>query len=421
MDRLIINGGKQLEGTISVSGSKNATLPIAVAASILGDSSSVIHNVPNLNDIDSLCAVLEVLGATTKLENSTLYIEPGDRVAYEAPYDLVRKMRASIYVLGPLVARLGMAKVSFPGGCAIGPRPVDLHLKGLQQLGADIEVDSGYIIARADRLVGAEMYLRGPHGSSVGATANVMMAATLAEGTTIIRGAACEPEVADLANFLNTMGAAIEGVGTSSLTIQGVRQLHGTEYTVIPDRIEAGTFMVAGAITKGDVFVKDAPAQHLGATSNKLIEAGVQLDWTDDGVRVSTPRELQAVNIATDTYPGFPTDMQAQMMGLLSITPGVSNITEGIYLDRFMHASELNRMGADIRVEGNHAVVLGKPRLSGAPVMASDLRAGAVLVLAGMAAAGETAVSRIYHIDRGYENIEKKLAGIGADITRTRD
>ncbi len=421
MDRLIINGGKQLEGAISVSGSKNATLPIAVAAAILGDSSSVIHNVPNLNDIDSLCAVLEVLGATTKLENSTLYIEPGDRVAYEAPYDLVRKMRASIYVLGPLVARLGMAKVSFPGGCAIGPRPVDLHLKGLLQLGADIEVDSGYIVAQADRLAGTEMYLRGPHGSSVGATANVMMAATLAEGTTIIRGAACEPEVADLANFLNAMGADIEGVGTATLTIQGVRQLHGTEYTVIPDRIEAGTFMVAGAITKGDVFVKGAPAQHLGATSEKLIKAGVQLDWADDGVRVSAPGELHAVNIATDTYPGFPTDMQAQMMGLLSIAQGVSNITEGIYLDRFMHASELNRMGADIRVEGNHAVVRGKPRLSGAPVMASDLRAGAVLVLAGMAAVGETAVSRIYHIDRGYEGIEKKLAGIGADIVRVRD
>ncbi len=421
MDRLIINGGKQLQGTIPVSGSKNATLPIAVAAAILADGSSVIHNVPNLNDIDSLCAVLEVLGATTKLENSTLYIEPGDRVAYEAPYDLVRKMRASIYVLGPLVARLGIAKVSFPGGCAIGPRPVDLHLKGLQQLGAEIEVDSGYIIARAKGLAGAEMYLRGQHGSSVGATANVMMAATLAEGTTIIRGAACEPEVADLANFLNAMGADIEGSGTSTLTIHGVKQLRGTEYTVIPDRIEAGTFMVAGAITKGDVFVKDAPAQHLGATSEKLIEAGVQLDWTEDGVRVRAPREFQAVHIATNTYPGFPTDMQAQMMGLLSITPGISTITEGIYLDRFMHASELNRMGADIRVEGNHAVVRGKSKLSGAPVMASDLRAGAVLVLAGMAAVGETVVSRIYHIDRGYEGIEQKLAGIGADITRVSD
>lgn len=421
MDRLIINGGRQLEGAIPVSGSKNATLPIAVAAAILADSASVIHNVPNLNDIDSLCAVLEVLGATTKLENSTLYIEPGDRVAYEAPYDLVRKMRASIYVLGPLVARLGMAKVSFPGGCAIGPRPVDLHLKGLQQLGAKVEVDSGYIVARTNGLVGTEMYLRGPQGSSVGATANVMMAATLAEGTTIIRGAACEPEVADLAGFLNTMGANIEGAGTSTLTIHGVRQLRGTEYTVIYDRIEAGTFMVAGAITKGDVFVQNAPAQHLGATSEKLMETGVQLDWADDGVRVRTPRELQAVDIATGTYPGFPTDMQAQMMGLLSITPGISTIREGIYLDRFMHASELNRMGADIRVEGNRAVVGGKFRLSGAPVMASDLRAGAVLVLAGMAAVGETVVSRIYHIDRGYEGIEKKLAGIGADIIRVSD
>ena len=421
MDRLIINGGKQLKGTIPVSGSKNATLPIAVAAAILADSSSVIHNVPNLKDIDSLCAVLEVLGATTKLENSTLYIEPGNRIAYEAPYDLVRKMRASIYVLGPLVARLGIAKVSFPGGCAIGPRPVDLHLKGLQQLGAEVEIDSGYIIARANRLVGGEMYLRGPHGSSVGATANVMMAATLADGKTTIRGAACEPEVTDLANFLNAMGADIEGVGTSTLTIHGVKQLHGTEYTVIPDRIEAGTFMVAGAITKGDIFVKDAPAQHLGATSEKLIEAGVQLDWAVDGVRVRAPREFRAVNIATDTYPGFPTDMQAQMMGLLTVAPGISTITEGIYLDRFMHASELNRMGADIRVEGNQAVVRGKLRLSGAPVMASDLRAGAVLVLAGMAAVGETAVSRIYHIDRGYEGIEEKLAGIGADITRVSD
>ena len=421
MDRLIINGDKQLEGTISVSGSKNATLPIAVAAAILADSASVIHNVPNLRDIDSLCAVLEVLGATTKFKNSTLYIEPGNRIAYEAPYDLVRKMRASIYVLGPLVARLGVAKVSFPGGCAIGPRPVDLHLKGLQQLGAEIEIDSGYIIARTNQLVGTEMYLRGPHGSSVGATANVMMAATLAEGTTIIRGAACEPEVADLANFLNAMGAEIKGIGTSTLTIHGVKQLHGTEYTVISDRIEAGTFMVAGAITRGDVFVKHAPAQHLGVTSEKLMEAGVELDWADDGVRVRTPRELQAVDIVTDTYPGFPTDMQAQMMGLLSITPGVSTITEGIYLDRFMHASELNRMGADIRVEGNRAVVRGKPKLSGAPVMASDLRAGAVLVLAGMAAAGETVVSRIYHIDRGYEGIEEKLRGIGADIIRVKD
>ncbi|MCZ6679439.1 MAG: UDP-N-acetylglucosamine 1-carboxyvinyltransferase [Candidatus Poribacteria bacterium] len=421
MDKLIINGGKRLEGTISVSGSKNATLPIAVAAAILADGASAIHNVPNLKDVDTLSAVLEVLGATTKFKNSTLYIEPSQRIAYEAPYDLVRKMRASIYVLGPLVARLGIAKVSFPGGCAIGPRPIDLHLKGLASLGAKIQIEGGYIIAHADRLVGAEMYLRGRHGSSVGATANVMMAATLAEGTTIIRGAACEPEVADLANFLNAMGADIEGIGTPTLKIHGVRQLRGVDYTVIADRIEAGTFMVAGAMTKGDVFVKNAVPQHLEAVSEKLVEVGVQLDWADDGVRVTTPRPLQAVDVPTATYPSFPTDMQAQMMGLLSITPGISIITESIFADRFMHASELNRMRADIRIEENRAVVRGVPKLSGAPVMASDLRAGAVLVLAGMAAAGETVVSRVYHIDRGYECIEKKLVGIGADIVRVND
>lgn len=421
MDKLIINGGKQLEGTISVSGSKNATLPIAVAAAILADGASVIHNVPDLRDIETLCAVLEAVGATTKFKNSTLYIEPRSQIAYEAPYDLVRKMRASIYVLGPLVARLGMAKVSFPGGCAIGPRPIDLHLKGLEHLGARVQIDGGYIIAHADRLVGAEMYLRGQHGSSVGATANVMMAATLAEGTTIIRGAAREPEVVDLANFLNAMGAKIEGIGTSVLKIRGVKQLRGTEYTVIPDRIEAGTFMVAGAITNGDIFVENATSEHLEVVSDKLREAGVQLDWERNGVRVTTPGQLQAVDVHTDTYPGFPTDMQAQLMGLLSITPGISIITEGIYQDRFMHASELNRMGADIRVEGSSAVVRGVPKLSGAPVMASDLRAGAVLVLAGLAAEGETVVSRVYHIDRGYEFIEKKLSGIGACITRVSD
>ena len=421
MDKLIINGGKQLEGTIKVSGSKNATLPIAVAAAILADGASVIHNVPDLRDIETLCAVLEAVGATTKFKNSTLYIEPRSQIAYEAPYDLVRKMRASIYVLGPLVARLGMAKVSFPGGCAIGPRPIDLHLKGLEHLGARIQIDGGYIIAHADRLVGAEMYLRGQHGSSVGATANVMMAATLAEGTTIIRGAAREPEVVDLANFLNAMGAKIEGIGTSVLKIRGVKQLRGTEYTVIPDRIEAGTFMVAGAITNGDIFVENAASEHLEVVSDKLREAGVRLDWERNGVRVTTPGQLQAVDVHTDTYPGFPTDMQAQLMGLLSITPGISIITEGIYQDRFMHASELNRMGADIRVEGSNAMVRGVPKLSGAPVMASDLRAGAVLVLAGLAAEGETVVSRVYHIDRGYEFTEKKLSGIGGSITRVSD
>ena len=421
MDKFIINGGVQLEGTISVSGSKNATLPIAVAAAILADSASVIHNVPNLRDVETLCAVLEVLGATTKYKNSTLYIEPISRLVHEAPYDLVRKMRASIYVLGPLLARLGRAKVSFPGGCAIGPRPIDLHIKGLERLGAKIQIRGGYIVAEADGLVGAEMLLRGQYGSSVGATANVMMAATLAEGTTIIRSAAREPHVSDLARFLNAMGANIEGIGTSVLKIHGVKQLRGTEYAVVSDDVETGTFMVAGAITKGDIFVKNAVPENLTAISEKLTEAGVQLDWEDDGVRVTTPRQLQAVDVRTDTFPGFPTDMQAQMMGFLSVTPGISIITETIHTDRFIHVGELNRMGADIQVDRNSAVIRGVPRLNGAPVMASDLRAGAVLVLAGMAAEGETIVSRVYHIDRGYESIEKKLASIGADIIRVND
>ena len=418
MDKLVIKGGKQLEGTVSVSGSKNATLPIAVAASILGDGTCVINNVPDLRDVETLRSVLEVLGAVTKFKDSTLHIAPRNEIVYEAPYDLVRKMRASIYVLGPLLARLGRAKVSFPGGCAIGPRPIDLHIKGLEQLGAQIEINEGYIHARADRLAAADMDLSGAHGPSVGATANVMMAATLAEGTTVIRSAAREPHISDLANFLNAMGAEIEGIGTSVLKIHGVKQLRGTEYSIVPDDIEAGTFMVAGAITRGDVFVKDAVQENLEAVSAKLSDAGVQLDWKDDGVRVTTPRQLSAIELNTEPFPGFPTDMQAQMTGLLSLVPGTSVITEAVHTDRFMHVAELNRMGADILVRGHRATVRGVPKLSGAPIMASDLRAGAVLVLAGMAAEGETVVSRVYHIDRGYERIEEKLTAIGANIVR---
>lgn len=418
MDKLVIKGGKRLEGTVSISGSKNATLPVAVAASILGDGASVINNVPDLRDVETLCSVLEVLGATTKFKDSTLHIAPRNEIVYEAPYDLVRKMRASIYVLGPLLARLGRAKVSFPGGCAIGPRPIDLHIRGLEQLGAQIEIKGGYIHAQTNRLEGADIDLIGVHGPSVGATANVMMAATLAEGTTRIQNAAREPHISDLANFLNAMGAEIEGIGTSVLKIHGVKQLRGTEYSILPDDIEAGTFMVAGAITGGDVFVKNALRENLEAVSATLSEAGVQLDWKEDGVRVTTPRQLNAIELSTEPFPGFPTDMQAQMTGLLSLVSGISVITEAIHTDRFMHVAELNRMGADIRVRGNRATVRGVPKLSGAPIMASDLRAGAVLVLAGMAAKGETVVSRVYHIDRGYERIEEKLAGIGADIVR---
>ncbi len=421
MEKLIVKGGTRLEGTIPISGCKNAVLPIAVAAAILGDGLSVLRNVPDLTDVNTLRAVLEGLGATTKLKNSTLYIEPINHLEYEAPYELVRKMRASIYVLGPLVAKLGKAKVSFPGGCAIGPRPIDLHIRGLEHLGAEVTGQRGYIYAQAERLTGTEMYLMGQYGPSVGATANIMMAATLAEGTTVIRGAAREPHVSDLAHFLNAMGADIEGIGTSVLTIHGVKHLHGTEYTVISDDIEAGTFMVAGALTKGDVYVQGITEQQLPAVSEKLIEAGVELDWDTNGVRVTTPREIKGIDVTTAPFPGFPTDMQAQIMGLLCLATGTSVISENVHTDRFIHAAELNRMGADIVLDGSKAVINGVRSLSGAPVMASDLRAGAVLVAAGLAAAGETVISRVYHIDRGYESIERKLNDIGANITRVND
>ena len=421
MEKLIVKGGTRLQGRIPVSGCKNAVLPIAVAAAILGDGVSVLHNVPNLTDVNTLCAVLEGLGATTKLKNSTLYIEPINHLEYEAPYELVRKMRASIYVLGPLVAKLGKAKVSFPGGCAIGPRPIDLHIRGMEHLGADVTIQQGYLYAQAERLTGTEMYLMGQYGPSVGATANIMMAATLAAGTTVIRGAAREPHISDLAHFLNAMGADITGIGTSVLTIQGVKQLRGTEYTVISDDIEAGTFMVAGAITNGDIYVDGITEKQLPAVSEKLIEAGVELDWDDTGVRVTTPRQMKGIDVTTAPFPGFPTDMQAQIMGLLCLASGISVISENVHTDRFIHAAELNRMGANIMLDGSKAVIEGVSHLSGAPVMASDLRAGAVLVAAGMAAAGETVVSRIYHIDRGYESIEAKLNDIGANITRVND
>ena len=418
MEKLIVKGGTRLQGTIPISGCKNAVLPIAVAAAILGDGVSVLHNVPNLTDVKTLRAVLEGLGATTKFKDSTLYIEPINHLEYEAPYELVRKMRASIYVLGPLVAKLGKAKVSFPGGCAIGPRPIDLHIRGLEHLGAEVMVEKGYIYAQAERLIGTEMSLMGQHGPSVGATANILMAATLAQGTTVIRGAACEPHISDLARFLLAMGADIEGIGTSVLTIHGVKHLRGTEHTVISDDIEAGTFIAAGAITRGDVYVQGITQQQIPAISEKMIEAGVDLDWDTNGVRVTTPREIRGIDVSTAPFPGFPTDMQAQIMGMLCLASGTSIINENVHTDRFIHAAELNRMGADIMLDGGKAIINGVPSLSGAPVMASDLRAGAVLVAAGMAAAGETIVSRVYHIDRGYESIEKKLNNVGANITR---
>ena len=420
MDKLIIQGGRRLKGTVSVSGSKNAALPIIVAATILTEQPSTLRNVPDLMDLETLCHVLKGLGARLQFEKGTLSIEPIDQKTYQTPYDLVRKMRASIYVLGPLVTKLGQAKVSFPGGCAIGPRPVDLHLKGLEALGTTIEIEGGYILAKTDQLIGAEIELKGTNGSSVGATANIMMAAVLAKGITTIRDAACEPEIVDLANFLNKMGAQVVGAGTATVTIHGVKELHGTDYAIIPDRIEAGTFMIAGAITNGDIFINNAIPTHMEALTKKLSQIGVQLDWQDKGVHITTPNPLAPIDVSTDVYPGFPTDMQAQIMGLMALTPGKSMITESIFPDRFMHVSELSRMGAKILVDGNSAFIHGVKSLSGAPVMASDLRAGAVLILAGMAAKGETVISRVYHIDRGYEKIEEKLTNIGADIVRQK-
>ena len=420
MDKLIIQGGRRLNGTVSVSGSKNAALPIIVAATILTEQPSTLRNVPDLMDLETLCHVLEGLGARLQFEKGTLLIEPIDQKTYQTPYELVRKMRASIYVLGPLVTKLGQAKVSLPVGCAIGPRPVDLHLKGLEALGTTIEIEGGYILAKANQLIGTEIGLKGTNGSSVGATANIMMAAVLAKGTTTIRDAACEPEIEDLANFLNEMGAQVSGAGTATITIHGTKELNGVDYTIIPDRIEAGTFMVAGAITKGNIFISNAIPKHMEALTETLCQIGVQLDWQDKGVHITTPNLLAPVNVSTGVYPKFPTDMQAQIMGLMALTPGKSIITESIFPDRFMHVSELNRMGAKISVEGNNALIHGVNSLSGAPVMASDLRAGAVLILAGMAAKGETVISRIYHIDRGYEKIEDKLTNIGADIVRQK-
>lgn len=420
MDKFVIKGGKRLEGEISISGSKNAALPLIVA-SILSDDISVIHNVAKLADIDSMNQILEVLGAKVQLSGTVLKIEPANCDKFEAPYDLVRKMRASVYALGALLGRLGRARVSFPGGCVIGTRPIDLHLIGLEKLGAKIEIEHGYIVATGNDLRGADIDLMGPHGSSVGATANVMMAAVRAEGKTIIRNASCELQIVELARFLNGMGANIEGIGTPVLIINGVKKLHGVEYTVIPDQIEAAAYMIAAAITRGSILIKNGIAAHLEAVIDKLRGIGVEVEDKNGHIMVSAKDPLKPIDIRTAPYPGFPTDVQSPIMALLATVDGISVITETIYLERFMHVSELNRMGANIKVEGNFAVVKGVPRLSGAPVMASELRGGAALVLAGLAAENQTVVSRVYHIDRGYEHMEQKLTGVGANIERLSD
>jgi UDP-N-acetylglucosamine 1-carboxyvinyltransferase len=420
MDKLIIEGGERLSGEVTVSGAKNAVLPI-LAATLLADDACIIKGVPNLRDTNTMLKILRSLGKAAEFDKGVITVSPGKTTNLVADYKLVSTMRASFCVLGPLLGKYKRARVSLPGGCVIGIRPVDLHIKGLKTLGANINIESGYVVARADRLKGKHMYLGGVYGSSVLATDNVMMAAVLAQGETIIESAACEPEVTDLAEFLIKMGARIKGHGTPIIAIEGVRHLHGATHTIIPDRIEAATLMIAALITRGDILIRNVLFQHLGAVIDKLEEAGAYINKTDSSVRVRYKRRLKPVNVTTLPYPGFPTDMQAQMMGLMSVTGGISVITEKIYPDRFMHVAELNRMGAHIQREGPHAIVEGIKQLSGAPVMASDLRASACLILAGLAARGKTSVSRIYHLERGYENIDAKLQRLGAKIWKERE
>lgn len=419
MQRIVIDGQVPLKGKVQISGSKNATLPL-MAAALLGETPTTLRNVPNLRDVRTMAEVLRSLGADVEFNDNVMKIDPAGFSETEAPYDTVRKMRASIYVMGPMLARLKQAKVSLPGGCAIGSRPIDLHLKGFELLGADVRLEHGYVIAETGGLIGDEFNLSGATGSSVGATCNVVMAACLAKGTTIIHGAAREPDVVELCNFLNKMGARIEGAGTASITIHGGSSLSGVDHVVVSDRIEAGTFMTAAAITGGDIVIESCPLNDMDSTIEKLIEIGVNVETIDSSTcRVyGTPAEYTPTNIQTLVYPGFPTDMQAQFMALLSIVDGESIIKENIYVDRFMHAAELNRMGADIRVSNGTAIIHGVPELMGAPVMASDLRASAALVVAGLAAEGITIVNRVYHIDRGYEQIETKLQALGARIQR---
>ena len=415
----MIKGGVPLRGEVTISGSKNAALPI-MAAALLTNEPCVIRGVPNLSDTRFMARILESLGASVEFENGTVTIR-ARKIHGCADYELVRKMRGSVCVMGPLLGRLKKARVSLPGGCVIGARPINLHLKGFEALGAKIEIEGGYVSASAKQLTGSSMFLGGRTGSSVLGTGNVMMAATLAEGMTIIESAACEPEIVDLAHFLNAMGAKISGAGSPTITIAGVKKMHGAEHRVIPDRIEAATYAIAAAATNGEVTLKGARADHLGAVIDKLNEAGVAFEKRGADLFVHRSGKLSSVDVITLSYPGFPTDVQAQMMSLLALAPGISIITERIFESRFMHVSELTRLGADIEIEGPSAIVKGGRPLSGAPVMASDLRASAALVIAGLAAKGTTQVNRVYHIDRGYENIDCKLRQLGARIQRVEE
>jgi UDP-N-acetylglucosamine 1-carboxyvinyltransferase len=414
MDSIVIRGGRRLKGEVAVEGAKNAALPILLAA-LLTPERCTFRNIPHVVDVRTTLRLLTALGARVEEDAGTVTVQAERLARLEAQYDLVKTMRASFLSLGPMLARFGRARVSTPGGCAIGSRPVDLHLEGLQKMGARVRIVHGYVEAEAERLRGTRIYLDVP---SVGATEHLMMVATLAEGTTTIENAAREPEVVDLAGTLSTMGAKIMGAGDDVIVIEGVPSLRGTDYTVIPDRIEAGTFLMAAALTGGDVYVRGARADHLHAVILKLREAGAEVQDDPDGVRVIGNRRLHSVDVKTMPYPGFPTDLQAQMVAVMALADGRAVISETIFENRFMHVLELDRMGADIKVEGNSAIVRGVAMLSGAPVMATDLRASVSLVLAGLAAEGLTEVARVYHLDRGYARIEAKLSALGADIRR---
>lgn len=417
MDKLLIHHSGPLHGTVTVSGAKNAVLPI-MAACLLTEEPSIIENVPQVTDVVSMMEILRQLGIEVGFANDRLTITPGRYAGTVAPYELVSRMRASICVLGPLLAKQGKAQVSMPGGCVIGPRPIDLHLKGLQALGVTFTIEHGYIVAMGTELRGARVHLSGAFGSSVLATANVMMAATLAKGTTLIEHAACEPEVVDLANFLIAMGAHINGHGGPVICVEGVKRLRGVRYRIIPDRIEVGTLMIAAAIVGGHLTIEGAQAEHLGAVIDKLSEATVKIEKLNGSLRVQAMHPLQAVDVTTLPFPGFPTDLQAQMMALMAVSRGLSVLTEKVYPERFMHISELNRMGASVTREGASAIIKGVGRLSGAPVIAPDLRAAAALILAGMAAENQTELSGLEHLERGYQHLESQLIRLGAKIQR---
>ena len=412
MPKIIVKKSAPLRGTVKIDGAKNAVLPI-IAATLLAEGKSVLKGVPNLRDVHIISDLLRHLGAEVTYEGTTLTVDASNITTCEAPYELVRKMRASFLVMGPLLARFNHTKISMPGGCAIGTRPIDLHLKGFKSLGAEVEMDHGFVEAKTEKLTGNKLYLDFP---SVGATENIMMAAALAEGTTIIENAAEEPEIVDLANFLNEMGANVKGAGTNTIKIKGVESLKGAEHTVIPDRIEAATYMVAAAMTKGDITVENVLMEHLKPIIAKLRETGCEIIEMENAVRVIGPEVLKPIDIKTLPHPGFPTDVQAQFMAMLTIANGTAVVIETVFENRFMHVAEFNRMGADIKIEGRSAIVNGVDKLYGAKVNATDLRAGAALILCGLIAEGETQIGEIYHIQRGYVDIDKKIRALGGNI-----